>query len=192
LSLTNADFKTVELMPKVASTLTAVGALAGFQVPANLQSTRFNTVETALKLADGRLLTPGLTLTGRDVAATADGWIGLDRSLSYDGRLVLQPGIVRSFGNAGRYIADPQGRVSVPFRVTGQISTPKVAIDESFALDLGRRVLARQAGDRVGGGAGKIVGDVLEGGGGTSGQPLDVLQQLLGKPPTATPTPKRP
>ncbi|HEY7112601.1 MAG TPA: AsmA family protein [Thermoanaerobaculia bacterium] len=182
LSLTNADFKTVELMPRVASTLTTVGSVAGFQVPANLRSTRFNTVETSLKLADGRLMTPGLTLTGKDVAATADGWIGLDRSLSYDGRLVLQPGIVRSFGNVGHYIADAQGRVALPFRVTGQISSPKVAIDESVALDLGRRILARQAGDRIGGGAGKIVGDVLGGG--------DVLQQLLGKPPTPTPTPK--
>jgi hypothetical protein len=160
-------------------------------VPAKLQSTRFQTLETALRLADGKVQTPGLTLSGRDVTANADGWIGLDRSLAYEGRLVLQPGIVRSFGNAARYVADAQGRLSLPFRVTGQVSAPKVSIDESFALDLGRRVLARQAGDRIGGDAGKIVGGVLEGGGGKSTEPLDVLQQLLGKPPTPTPTPKR-
>ena len=190
LSLANAELKTVELMPQAASTLAAVGKVAGFQVPASLESTRFQTLETALRLADGRLLTPGLSLTGRDVAATADGWIGLDRTLSYDGRLVLQAGIVKSFGNAGRYLADEQGRVSLPFRVTGQVSTPKVTIAESVALDLGRRVLARQARDRVGGAAGKILGDALEGGDGKKSEPLDLLQQFLRKPPTPTPTPR--
>jgi hypothetical protein len=192
LSLAGAELKTVELMPKVASTLRTVGSVAGFQVPASLESTRFNTLETALRLADGRLMTPGMSLTGRDVAATADGWIGLDRTLSYDGRLVLGPGIVKSFGNAGRYIADGQGRVGLPFRVSGQISSPKVVIDESVALDLGRRILARQAADRIPGGAGKIVGDVLGGGGdGNKSDPLDVLQQLLQGPSTPTPTPRR-
>src|SRR6185295_13350494 len=99
---------------------------------------------------------------------------------------------VKSFGNAGRYIADGQGRVGLPFRVSGQISSPKVVIDESVALDLGRRILARQAADRIPGGAGKIVGDVLGGGGdGNKSDPLDVLQQLLQGPSTPTPTPRR-
>ena len=47
--------RAIELMPKVASTLRTVGSVAGFQVPASLESTRFNTLETALRLADGRL-----------------------------------------------------------------------------------------------------------------------------------------
>jgi AsmA-like C-terminal region len=190
LSLANAELKTVELMPQVASTLAAVGTVAGFEVPSSLQSTRFTTLETALRLADGRLFTPGLLLSGRDVAATADGSIGFDRSLAYEGRVTLGATVVKSLGNAGRYLADEQGRLSLPFRASGQISAPKVAIDESVVLDLGRRVLARQARDRIQGGAGKILGDVLEGGDGKKTDPLDLLQQFLKAPATPTPTPR--
>ena len=188
LSLADAELQSVALMPKVASTLAALGKVAGFQVPPGLESTRFQKVETSLRLESGRLLTPDLTLSGRDVAGTADGWIGLDRTLSYTGRIVLGPAIVRSLGNAGRYVADEQGRLPLPFEASGSIASPKVTIPDSVALDLGRRALAR----RLGGSTGKILGDVLEGGSGgdAKSDPLGVLQQLLKKPPTPTPTPK--
>ena len=178
LSIADADLKTVELMPKVASTLSAIGRVAGFRVPASLESSRFTSLETGLHLADGRLSTPGLSLSGRDIAATADGSIGLDRSLAYQGRVVLGPAIVKGLGNAGRYIADSQGRVSLPFRASGQISSPKVVVDESIVLDLGRRALTRQ-----------LVGDGLDVGDGKKTEPLDLLQQFLRQPPPPTPTP---
>jgi hypothetical protein len=193
LSVTEADLKTVGLMPEVARSLAAVGRVAGFQVPASLESTRFSTLATTLRLADGRLATPDLTLSGRDVSASADGSVGLDKTLTYEGRVVLAPSVVRSFGTAGKYIADSQGRLSLPFRVSGSVSAPRVSIDESVVLDLGRRVLAREAQERVGGTAGKILGGVLEGesGGERKTNPLDLLQQLLRAPePTPSPTPR--
>jgi hypothetical protein len=189
LSVADADLRTVQLLPEVARALTAIGRIAGFQVPASLESTKFSGLETSLRLADGRLSTPDLTLSGRDVAVSADGWLGLDRSLSYEGNVILQPALVKSLGNAGRYIADPQGRLALPFRVSGQVAAPKVAIDERVVLDLGRRVLARQAGEKIGGTAGKVLGDVLGGGGGKKADPVDLLRQLL-KPPAPTPTPR--
>jgi hypothetical protein len=64
-----------------------------------------------------------------------------------------------------------------------------VSIDERIVLDLGKRVLARQVGEKVPGGFGRVVGEVLEGGAGKKTDPLDVLQQLL-KPPRPTPTPR--
>lgn len=193
LSVSNADLRTVRLMPEVARTLGAVGRVAGFQVPASLESTRFSAVETSLSLADGRLATPGLSLSGRDVAVEADGSLGLDRSLAYEGRVTLGPGLVRSLGSAGRYLADERGALTLPFRVSGQVAAPKVAIDERVVLDLGRRVLARQAREKIQGGVGKAVGDVLEGGDGKKAEPLDLLRQLLEPPPpTPTPTPHGP
>ena len=187
LSLANAELKTLELMPKIAGTLNSVGSVAGFHVPASLESTRFTTLETRLRLADGRLATPGLTLSGRDVAATADGSIGLDRTLAYQGRVTLGPAVVKSLGNTGRYLADEQGSLSLPFRASGQISAPKVIIEDSIVLDLGRRILARRARDQIQGGAGKAIGDALESGDGKT-DPLNLLQQFLKAP--ATPTPK--
>ena len=187
IAVADADIRTVQLMPEVARTLSAVGKVAGFQVPASLESTKFSTLETSLKLADGRLATPDLTMSGRDVSVLADGSIGLDRTLTYQGRIVLGPAIVKSLGNAGRYLADSTGRIALAFRASGPITAPKVTIDESVVLDLGRRVLAREAQERLGGSAGKVLGDVLGSDGGKT-DPVDILQQLL-RPPPPTPTP---
>ena len=188
ISVSDADLRTVQLMPEVARTLSAVGKVAGFQVPPSLESTKFDKLETSLKLADGRLATPDLTLSGRDVAVSADGSVGLDRTLSYEGHIVLAPSIVKSLGNAGKYVADSQGRLSLPFRVSGQIASPKVSIDEAIVIELGRRVLARQAGEKVGGAAGKALGEVFDSGDGKKANPVDLLQQFL-RPPPPTPTP---
>ncbi len=188
LSVANADLRTVQLMPEVARVLSAVGQVAGFQVPPSLESTKFSTLETSLRLADGRLETPDLRMSGPDVGLTAAGSLGLDRTISYEGRVVLGPAVVKSLGSTGRYVADSEGRLSLPFRASGPISSPRVAIDESIVVELGRRVLAREAGDRLGGPAGKILGDAL-GAEGQKANPADLLQQFL-KPPPPTPTPR--
>jgi AsmA protein len=189
LSVKDADLRTLQLMPEVAQTLGAVGRVAGFQVPPSLESTKFSMLETSLQLADGRVATPDLVLTGRDITASADGSLGLDKSLAYAGRVVLGPALVKSLGSAGRDLADAQGRVSLPFHASGQITAPRVTIDESVVVELGRRVLAREAGDRLGGAAGKALRDALGGGdtGGKAADPMDVLQRLL-KAPAPTPT----
>jgi len=190
IAIADADIRTVQLMPEVARTLSAVGKVAGFQVPASLEETKFTTLETSLKLADGRLATPDLRMSGRDVSVSADGSVGLDKTLSYQGRILLGPAVVKSLGNAGRYLADSTGRITLPFRASGPITAPKVTIDESVVLDLGRRVLAREAQEKLGGTAGKMLGDVLDSGDGKTTNPLDVLQQLLRPaPPTPTPAP---
>ena len=189
LSVADADLRTVRLMPEAARALSAIGQVAGFQVPPGLESTKFSKLETSLRLAAGRVTTPDLTLAGPDAGATASGSIGLDRTLDYSGRLILGPSIVKSLGKTGRYVADAEGRVALPFRASGPIASPKVTIDESIVLELGRRALARQAGEKVGGTAGQILGDVLQGGdGGQSPGPADLLQQIL-RPRAITPAP---
>ncbi|HSD72537.1 MAG TPA: AsmA-like C-terminal region-containing protein, partial [Thermoanaerobaculia bacterium] len=188
VTLENTDLRTVELMPAVTRSLAALANVPGFRVPANLESTRFTTLATNVRLAGGRVATPGLSLSGPQATVTADGSLGFDRSLSYQGRIVLGPALVKSFGRAGRYIADEQGRLALPFRVTGQVTAPKVSIDETIVLALGQRVLARQVGERIPGGLGKVMGDALGESGGKKTEPLDFLQQLL-KPSRPTPKP---
>lgn len=188
VSLENTDLRTVELMPAVTRSLAALANVPGFRVPANLESTRFTTLATNVRLAGGRVATPGLSLSGPQATVTADGSLGFDRSLSYQGRIVLGPALVKSFGKAGRYIADEQGRLALPFRVTGQVTAAKVSIDETIVLALGQRVLARQVGERIPGGLGKVMGDALGESGGKKAEPLDFLQQLL-KPSRPTPKP---
>lgn len=188
LSVADAELSTVKLMPAVSQALAAVGRVAGFQVPPSLEHTRFTRIETSLELADGRLATPDLAMKGADVSGSAQGSIGLDRTLAYEGRVVLGPSVVRSLGSAGRYVADSTGSLALPFRVSGTVTAPGVSIDEDLVVGLGRRILARQAGERVGGAAGRALGDAL-GGDGKGGNAIDVLQQLL-RAPAPTPTPR--
>jgi hypothetical protein len=161
LSVSGPDLYTVHLKPEVARILATIGKYAaGFLTPPSLESTTFEQLDTSLRIADGRLATPDLTLSGDDAAVEAAGALGFDKTLSYRGRVVLQPSLVESLGTAGRYIADARGRVVVPFQVTGTITDPKVAIDTSVIMDLGRRLAARLAGDRLGGWW-KVLGDAI-------------------------------
>src|SRR5262249_51402801 len=100
------------------------------------------------------------TLAGHDAVVEAAGALGFDKTLSYRGRVVLEPSLVESLGTAGRSIADPRGRVVLPFQVSGTIADPKVAIDTSVLVDLGRRLAARMAGERMGGWW-RVLGDVI-------------------------------
>ncbi|HYX22330.1 MAG TPA: AsmA-like C-terminal region-containing protein [Thermoanaerobaculia bacterium] len=186
LAVTDAEMRTVQLMPAVSRALGAVGRVAGFDVPESLERTHFTKLETSLKLADGRLATPDVTMSGPDVSGSAQGSVGLDRTISYEGRVVLGASVLKSLGKAGRYLADASGTLAVPFRATGPVSSPSVSVDESLVLELGRRILTREAADRVGGAAGKALGDAL--GGGKASGAIDVLQQLL-RAPAPTPTP---
>jgi hypothetical protein len=189
LTVADAELKTVQLMPKVAETLSAVGRVAGFAVPPGLQSTKFSRLDTSLRLADGRLGTPDLVMTGRDASVAADGSVGLDRTLSYQGRITLAPSLVKTLGNVGRYVADEEGKLTLPFHVAGAVTAPAVTIDQSVVAELGRRALAREAGARVGGTAGKILGDAVSGDG-KGNDPLGgILGQFLAKP-APTPSPK--
>ena len=189
LSIADAELRTVQLMPRVAETLAAVGRVAGFTVPAALQSEKFSRLDTSLRLADGRLSTPDLTMTGRDASVAASGSLGLDRTLAYEGRITLSPSVVKSLGSVGRYVADEEGKLTLPFRVSGPVTSPAVAIDQSVVPELGRRALARQAGEHVGGTAGKALGDALGGSGKTNDSLGGILNQFL-KHPAPTPTPK--
>ena len=187
VSLANADLKTIELMPKIASALTTVGQILGFQVRKGLESTRIQSIEAPLRLENGRVATPGLSLSGRDVAVTANGWIGFDKTLAYEGRVVLGPRLVQSLGFAGRGMADELGRVSVPFRVSGDVSSPNVDVDYSVLLSLARRALAQQAPAIVRSVAGRILEHVRERAEGIGTGPLDFLQRIVGRSPGAVP-----
>ena len=56
--------------------------------------------------------------------------------------------------------APVEARVVVPVQVGGRVVDPKIAIDRSAILDLGRRIAARLAGDRLGGWW-KVLGDAV-------------------------------
>ena len=161
LRVSGPNLYTVHLKPEVARMLATIGKYAaGFVTLPSLESTTFEQLDTSLRLADGRLTTPDLTFSGHDAAVEAAGALGFDKTLSYRGRVVLAASLVESLGTAGRYLADARGRVVVPFHVSGTITDPKVAIETSAMVDLGRRLAARLAGERLGGWW-QVLGDAI-------------------------------
>jgi len=161
LTVSGPNLYTVHLSSEVARVLEKVGKYAaGFLTPPSLESMTFEQLDTSLRVADGHLATPDLTLAGREAAVEAAGALGFDKTLAYRGRFVLQPLLVESLGTAGRYLADAHGRIVLPFQVTGTFTDPKVAVDTAALMDLGRRVAARLAGDRLGGWW-KVLGEAI-------------------------------
>lgn len=151
VSVSGPNLYTVHLKPEIGGMLAKLGKYASFVTPPSLESTTFERLETSLRLGDGRLETPDLVLAGRDAAVHAAGALGLDKTLDYRGRVVLEPTLVQGLGTVGQYIANAEGRVVFPFQVTGTIDAPKISIDTAAILDLGRRIAARLAGDKLGG-----------------------------------------
>ena len=161
LTVSGPDLYTVHLSPQIARSLATIGKYAArILTPPSLDSMTFEQLDTSLTLANGRLATPDLTLAGQDATLEASGALGFDKTLFYRGRFVLQSSLVEKLGTAGRYLADASGRVVVPFRVSGTITDPKVAIDTSVLMDLASRLGARVAGDRLGGWW-KILGEAI-------------------------------
>jgi uncharacterized protein involved in outer membrane biogenesis len=162
LRIGDVELKTFQLMPEVARALSSVGAVAGFTVPPGLESTKFDALSTRYRIADGHVLTPGLTLTAKDVTVTADGALGFDRSVAYRGRVVLSGETARALGKTGSYLTDEQGRVAVPFEVSGTVSAPKVSIAQDQLRELAQRALSRLAREEIKGDLGAAVGGLLD------------------------------
>lgn len=147
LQIANVELRSLDMMPGVARSLAAAGAVAGFKVPPGLESAKLDILKARLKVENERLLTPDLTLSGEDASVKAQGSIGFDKSLSYEGTVLLAPDVVRSLGDAGKYLVDGQGQLPVPFQVSGDISAPKISVSDAQLLDIGKRALGNAIRD---------------------------------------------
>ena len=180
IRISQAEFRTVRLLPEVVRTVARVGRAAGFVVPDGLDTPRRFALETGIRFGDGRVETPDLTLTSGDVAVRAGGSVSRDRVLSYRGRVVLGPEAVASFGRIGAYLADPSGRFEIPFHVSGPATAPQVSVDlDPFAL--GRRMVHGKIRDALPDRARRIVDGLLQGLDGAGFHPLERLRGLFAR-----------
>lgn len=131
LAIREPRLKALDLMAAVSRTLVAAGEVAGFQAPPGLEATKFEALRAHVRLSEGRFVTPDLTLSSRDVTVTADGSLGFDRSLRYEGTVLVSADVARSLGQAGRYLLDRDGRLPVGFRLSGDLARPQVSVSET-------------------------------------------------------------
>jgi AsmA-like protein/uncharacterized protein DUF748 len=93
------------------------------------RETPFDTLKANFVVAEARIRTDSLILATPDYTVTGAGWIGFDRTMKWNGLLVLSPRIAQALQREFktlRYLLDRRGRLAISFRIEGTL--PNVAI----------------------------------------------------------------
>ena len=79
-------------------------------------------------MQDGRAYSKNLVVTTADYTAGAEGYVGLDKSLQWDGMLTFSPAFAQELAREQPNVAamvDAKGRLAVPFKVRGTLGHPQ-------------------------------------------------------------------
>jgi hypothetical protein len=93
------------------------------------QDTPFDTLKADFAVAAARIRTDSFILSTPDYTVTGAGWIGFDRTIKWNGLLVLSPYIAQALQREYktlRYLLDRRGRLAISFRIEGTL--PNVTI----------------------------------------------------------------
>ena len=148
LQLTDFELTTLDLMPKLAQTLSVVGNLGGFTVPDDLATRSFDKVKGSVRVAHGKLHSDDLKLSGPDVELLGKAILGLDQSLHFDGTVVLLPKLAKALGKPAAFLQNPKGTVELPLAIRGTVTRPQIAMHENHLIELAKKSLAQQAQDK--------------------------------------------
>jgi len=128
--IVEARLMTLDLLPELMRVLQRLGERAGLAIDTKLAQDPFKTIEGNWQLHQGRIATDRLRLRGAEVEAVLDGSVGLDRSLDYEGKVLLPPKFINLRGRPAFLPQDDKGRLTLPFTVKGTLMAPHVAVNE--------------------------------------------------------------
>ncbi|MET0151995.1 MAG: AsmA-like C-terminal region-containing protein [Candidatus Binatia bacterium] len=176
LDVKNGMLKDVNLADQVLQSVTGVGGLSSLISPRvrakhrelfETGDTKFDKMGGSVVIADGVARTDDLTITARDYAMLGKGTYSLDNQLDFNATFVasreLSDDVVADVRET-KYLTNTQGKIEIPFRLTGALPRVKAKPDSEFIVNALSRAL-------VGKGLEKLLG---------KGKPL---------PPGVTPTP---
>ncbi len=146
----------VNIADQVLASVTGIGGLSNLISPRvrarhpelfETGDTKFEKLGGSVQIADGVARSDDLTLAARDYAMLGKGTYSLDNELDCNATLVaskdLSDDVIADVREA-KYIADAQGRIEIPFRLTGALPHVKPKPDTEFiARALGRAVLGK-------------------------------------------------
>jgi uncharacterized protein YhdP len=90
--------------------------------------TSFESLAGTFTVQDGRAYSKNLLVSAADYTAGAEGYVGLDKSLQWDGVLTFSPEFAQDLAREQPDIAamvDAKGRLAVPFKVRGTLGHPQ-------------------------------------------------------------------
>jgi hypothetical protein len=89
----------------------------------------FSALKATLRLSQGRVFSDDLQLWGKEIEILANGYLGLDQVMHYNGTLVLSGERAKAQRILATLLRDAHGRFVWPFTVKGMLSDPQIAVD---------------------------------------------------------------
>jgi len=119
------------------------------------RDTPFDTLKANFAVAEARIRTDSLVLSTPDYTVTGAGWIGFDRTMKWNGLLVLSPRIAQALQHEYktlRYLLDRRGRLAISFRIEGTLPNIKIKPENRALAQLLRLISSeRSDGSSAGG-----------------------------------------
>lgn len=122
------------------------------------KDTRFKSLAASFRIANGRLQTQDLAVKAHDFSIDAVGTLALDLGVDLAATLTASPELssrLLSEAGAVKLLADRDGRVAIPFRLTGGLPAVKAHPDVEVLTQRLQRGLVEQLGERLLGGGAK-------------------------------------
>lgn len=142
-------------MNQVSKATSAVGlGDLSFAKPAaqNLKSTPYDELKGGFTIQEGKILLSDMTLNHTESSMQLGGNISLELDLDLTGRYFLSKQATEGWiGNPKlrTYLADPEGRFVVPFKIAGKVKSPVIYPDVSYTKDLVGKAVASYAKDEA-------------------------------------------
>ncbi|MFQ5682153.1 MAG: AsmA family protein [Candidatus Binatia bacterium] len=115
------------------------------------KDTPFDTLEASFTVKQGQIHTNDLLIVTPEYSINGKGWVTFDKAVQWDARLamsrVFTQDLIAEHRNV-RYIADRQGRLTVPFRLTGTLPNVQAEPDLQGLTSAMSRGLLQKGMDR--------------------------------------------
>lgn len=125
------------------------------------QDTPFDTLKANFAVAEARIRTDSLILSTSDYTVTGAGWIGFDRTMKWNGVLVLSPRIAQALQSEYktlRYLLDRRGRLAISFRIEGTLPNVSVKPENRALAQLLRLITSERSTQPPSGGEKEAAG----------------------------------
>ena len=118
--------------------LKGAGAAASLlQLGSGKDETQFDAVNATFTIKDERVNVSSAVISTADWALTANGYIGLDRSLSMKSRMALSDRLASVIPQNRRNLfpVDNLGRLQIPMKIGGTVTSPRFALDTAVMAE---------------------------------------------------------
>jgi hypothetical protein len=141
LAVTEGVFRTFNLLKDVLGSAEALETSRLGERP----DTPFDRLTASIEIRDQALRITDARLSAGEFGATADGVVGFDSSIDARVRVSVPRSAVGGFATTalGAALADDDGRLHIPVRLSGRLPKPAVVLDRTAALDEAKQRLRK-------------------------------------------------